>query len=129
MKKVIFSVIMLLSGVVCPLSMEARTSEEDKLVKELSGGLPVYMGGGLTWRTFDIDDKGNMIIGLLSNNLPEASDVDNDMRDAYHKALTGPESGYVSFSKKCGRNVIIQVYNTANELCITECITNAPVAE
>ncbi len=115
---------MLLSGVVYPLSMEARSSEEDKLVKELSGGLPVYMGGGLTWRTFDIDDKGNMVIGLLSNNLPEASSIDDATREAYKSALTGPSSGYVSFSKKCGRNVIIQVYNTSNELCITEAITN-----
>lgn len=120
---------MLLSGVVYPLSMEARSSEEDKLVKELSGGLPVYMGGGLTWRTFDIDDKGNMVIGLLSNNLPEASSIDDATREAYKNALTGPSSGYVSFSKKCGRNVIIQVYNTSNELCITEAITNAAATE
>ena len=73
MKKLILSVAMLLSVIAVPLSVEARTSEEDQLVKELSGGLPVYMGGGLTWRTFEIDHKGNMVIGLLSNNLPEVS--------------------------------------------------------
>lgn len=122
MKKLILSVAMLLSVIAVPFSVEARTSEEDQLVKELSGGLPVYMGGGLTWRTFDIDDKGNMIIGLLSNNLPELSAIDDATREAYKNALTGPQSGYVAFSKKCGRNVIIQVYNTSNELCITETI-------
>ncbi|MDE6683217.1 MAG: hypothetical protein K2J87_07310 [Muribaculaceae bacterium] len=129
MKKVILSVAMLLSAFAWPMTMQARTSDEDKLVKELSGGLPVYMGGGLTWRTFDIDDKGNMVIGLLSNNLPEASAIDDATREAYKNALTGPASGYVSFSKKCGRNVIIQVYNTSNELCITEAIANGGATE
>ncbi len=119
MKKVLFSILMFLSLVCVPATTYARNSDDAKVVKEISDGLPVYMGGGITWRTFDINDKGDIEVGLLSNNLPDASEVTEEQKEIYKNALTGPNSGYANLSKKLGRNLIVNIYNTANQLCIT----------
>ena len=81
MKKVLLSIVMLVAMVSIALPSAARTKEDDALVKELSGGLPVYMGNNLTWRTFDIDDHGTMIIGLLSNTMPALADITDEIFD------------------------------------------------
>lgn len=123
MKKVLLSFVVLFALLGVALPSEARTKEEDALVKELSGGLPVYMGNNLTWRTFDIDNNGTMVIGLLSNSLPALADVDDKLRDEFKATLVGPNSGYVGLAKHLGRKMTINVYNTQNELCVTETIS------
>ena len=129
MKKVLLSIVMLVAMVSIALPSAARNKEDDALVKELSGGLPVYMGNNLTWRTFDIDDHGTMIIGLLSNTMPALADITDELRDDFKKTLSGPNSGYVGLSKHLGRKMVINVYNTANELCVTETISPDAQAE
>ena len=123
MKKVLLSMVLLFLLGCFALPADARTKEDDALVKELSGGLPVYMGNNLTWRTFDIDDHGTLIIGLLSNSLPALADIDDELRQGFKETLVGPNSGYVGLSKHLGRKMVINVYNTANELCVTETIS------
>lgn len=124
MKKILLGIVMALSVVMFfPIGASARTPQDDSLVKELSGGLPVYMGNGLTWNTFDIDKEGYLVIGLISNNLPELSKMDESLRTKYQELLVGPQSGYVGLSKHLGRKMKINLYNTNNELCVTEIIT------
>ena len=124
MKKILLGIVMALTAVIAfPSYMSARTPQDDSLVKELTGGLPVYMGNGLTWNTFDIDKEGYLVIGLISNNLPELSKMDDELRSKYQELLVGPQSGYVGLSKHLGRKMRINLYNTNNELCVTEIIT------
>ncbi|MDE6237959.1 MAG: hypothetical protein K2J23_06140 [Muribaculaceae bacterium] len=120
MKKYITGAMMALA-LLCSVANDtyARTPQDDKLVKEMSGGLPVYMGNGMTWKTFDIDNNGQIIIGLLSNNLPAVDAMTPELTKQYKDALAGPESGYAKLSKQLNRPLIVNIYNAANDLCVT----------
>ena len=121
MKKIFLGAVLFLATIASiSFDSQARSKEEDQLVKEMSAGLPVYMGNGLTWRTFDIDNEGTLVIGILSNNLPEAAQVDDKMRDDYKRVLTGENSKYAALSRALGRKLIINIINPYNELCISE---------
>lgn len=121
MKKIFWGAALFLATIASMnFDIQARSKEEDQLVKEMTTGLPVYLGNGLTWRTFDIDNEGTLVIGILSNNLPEAAQVDDKMRDDYKRVLTGESSKYAALSRALGRKLIINIINPYNELCISE---------
>lgn len=122
MKKICFAIVMAFAlSLVFPHEMSAKkTKEETAMVKEISGGLPVYMGNGMTWNTFDIDDDGQIVIGLISQNLPDASEVTDEVRNRFHEILVGPNSGYVGLSKSMGKGLRVNVYNPTGQLCISE---------
>ena len=124
MKKFLICFLMI-SGIMTmmPEFVSARNSADEKLVKELSGGLPVYMGNGMTWTQFDIDKDGEFVISLLSNNLPDVYEIDDDLRAQFKDALTGPNSGYTALSKNLGRKIRIKVFNSKNDLCIFETVS------
>ncbi|MDE7413670.1 MAG: hypothetical protein K2N05_07800 [Muribaculaceae bacterium] len=124
MKKFIYGICLALSLTTAfPLVGNAKTKEEAAIVKELTSGLPVYMGNGMTWNTFDIDDNGQIVIGLISQNLPDVSGITDDIRSNYRDILVGPQSGYVKFSKQMGKKLRVNVYNQNGDLCISETYT------
>lgn len=125
MRKFIYGIFLALTAIAAvPTESAARTKEENNLVKEIAGGLPVYMGNGMTWNKFDIDEQGQFVIGLISQNLPEVSGMTDEIRASYRDVLVGPKSGYVNLAKSLGRSLRINVYNQQGELCISESVSS-----
>ncbi|MDE6717738.1 MAG: hypothetical protein K2J70_06065 [Muribaculaceae bacterium] len=125
MKKIICGIFLALTAIAAfPDEGMARTKEDNNIVKEISGGLPVYMGNGMTWNKFDIDDQGQFVIGLISQNLPDVSGMTDEIRASYRDLLVGPKSGYVNLARSLGRSLRINVYNQQGELCISESVTS-----
>ena len=125
MKRLMLILVMAIGAMMMSMPAFGRTAEEENLLKEVKGGLPVYMGNGLTWSEFDIADNGELVIGMVSTNLPEASKMTDDLRKEFKAILTDPKSGYVGLSTHMGKPLRLNISNAANELCISELITPA----
>jgi len=122
MKKILLLIVMAFGSMMLSMPAFALTAQEESLLNEVRGGLPVYMGNGLTWSEFDIADNGELVIGMVSNNLPAAEKMTDDLRAEFRKILTDPKSGYVGLSKHMGKNLRLNISNAAKELCISELI-------
>ena len=125
MRKILYSLMIAagIFGIAIPSS--AKTKEENNLVKELRGGLPVSLGNNMTWSNFDITDKGDYMVEYIWTMLPASSEITNDMRYQYRKALTdpnGPCKGLLALARNQGKTMIIRFYNGNKELCIEETI-------
>lgn len=105
------------------LSLSAKTAEEEELVKMMNAELPVYMGNGTSWTEFDIADNGDFVIVYTSMELPEASKVDEKVKEAFAQSIhnsLGANKGLKALCEATGRSLQIKLYNSDKELCLEE---------
>lgn len=123
------ALLMVMAAVFMCVPAEAKKKEkapkidETELVKVMNENLPVYLGNGMSWTVFDIDEDGDYVMAYTSTALPAASEIDDNtlrtFRDALYNSL-GANKGLVALCKSSGRAVKLKVYNTADELCLYE---------
>lgn len=126
MRKLLYCIVLMMGALVVGVPANAKTQEEEALVNELKGGLPVYVGNNISWTDFDILDNGSYMVAYTSTALPAAKDITEEVRSKFREILTHPmgaNKGLINFTNKMKKSLVIRLYNGSKELCIEEIIT------
>lgn len=125
MRKLIYGLIIAGALFMGAMPVCAKTEQEEALVKELKGGLPVYVGNGLSWTDFDIQDNGNYMVAYTSTALPAASAITDEVREKFREILAHPmgaNKGLINLTNQLKKSLVLRLYNGNGELCLEEVI-------